>query len=77
MKPTRWVPLVAIAAIALAVGWVLIDLVERVSGRILDVPWLAAIALWVLALGVLGWTMLSRGRLGHRGHHGGHAADPR
>ena len=66
MKPTRWVPLVAIGAIALAVGWVLIDLVERLSGRILDVPWLAAIALWVLALGVLGWTVLSRGRLDHR-----------
>lgn len=63
MKPTRWVPLVAIAAIALAVGWVLVDLVERMAGRILGVPWLAAIGLWVLALGVLGWTVLSRGRL--------------
>lgn len=66
MKPTRWVPLVAIAAVALAVGWVLVDLVERAAGRILDVPWLAAIALWVLALGVLGWTVLSHGRLGDR-----------
>lgn len=66
MKPTRWVPLVAIAAIALAVGWVLVDVVERVAGRILEVPWLAAIALWVLALGVLGWAVLSRGRLGHK-----------
>lgn len=64
MKPTRWVPLVAIAAIALAVGWVLVDLVERVAGRILGVPWLAAVAMWVLALGVLGWALLSRGRLG-------------
>jgi hypothetical protein len=65
VRPTRWVPLVAIAAIALAVGWVLVDAVERVAGRILGVPWLAAVALWVLALGVLGWTLLSRGRLGH------------
>lgn len=64
MKPTRWVPLIAIAAIALAVGWVLVDLVERLAGRILGVPWLAAIGLWVLALGVLGWAALSRGRLG-------------
>ena len=64
MKPTRWVPLIAIAAVALAVGWVLVDLVERMAGRVLGVPWLAAVALWVLALGVLGWTMLSRGRLG-------------
>ena len=66
MNQTRWVPLVAIAAIALAVGWVLVDVVERVSGRILGVPWLAAVALWVLALGVLGWTLLSRGRLGEK-----------
>lgn len=64
MRPTRWVPLVAIAAIALAVGWVLVDLVERAAGRILGVPWLAAVAMWVLALGVLGWALLSRGRLG-------------
>jgi hypothetical protein len=62
MKPTRWVPLVAIAAIAMAVGWVLVDLVERVAGRILGVPWLAAVALWVLALGVLGWTVLVAAR---------------
>jgi hypothetical protein len=64
MRQTRWVPLVAIAAIALAVGWVLVDVVERVGGRILGVPWLAALALWVLALAVLGWALLSRGRLG-------------
>lgn len=66
MKPTRWVALVATAAIALAVGWVLIDIVERAAGRILEVPWLAAVALWVLAIGVLGWALLSRGRLGGR-----------
>lgn len=64
MRPTRWVPLVAITAIALAVGWVLVDVVERLAGRILGVPWLAAVALWVLAIGVLGWALLSRGRLG-------------
>lgn len=70
MKPTRWVPLVAIAAIALAVGWVLVDLVERMAGRVLGVPWLAAVALWVLALGVLGWAALSRGRLGGKPRSG-------
>ena len=70
MKPTKWVPLVAIAAIALAVGWVLVDLVDRVAGRILGVPWLAAVALWVLAIGVLGWALLSRGRLGHKSSSG-------
>ena len=74
MKPTRWVPLVAIAAIALAVGWVLVDLVERFAGRILGVPLLAAVALWVLAIGVLGWALLSRGRLGHKPTSGPAAA---
>lgn len=64
MKPTRWVPLVAITAIGLAIGWVLVDAVERVTGRILGVPWLAAGALWVLALAVLGWALLSRDRIG-------------
>lgn len=64
MKPTRWVPLIAIAAIGLAAGWVLVDVVERVTGRILGVPWLAAGALWVLALAVLGWALLSRDRIG-------------
>ena len=70
MTQTRWVPLVAIAAVALAVGWVLVDLVERIAGRILSVPWLAAGALWVLALGVLGWALLSRGRLGRKPRSG-------
>lgn len=70
MKPTRWVPLIAIAAVALAVGWVLVDLVERMAGRVLGVPWLAAVALWLLALGVLGWTVLSRGRLGGKPRSG-------
>lgn len=64
MKPTRWVPLVSITAIALAIGWVTVDIVDAVTGRILGVPWLAAAGLWVLALAVLGWTLLSRGRLG-------------
>lgn len=76
MKPTRWVPLVAITAVALAVGWVLVDLVERLAGRILGVPWLAAVALWVLALGVLGWTVLSRERLGHKRPSGPAAVSP-
>ena len=66
MTPTRWVPLVSITAIALAIGWVTVDIVDGVTGRILGVPWLAAAGLWVLALAVLGWTLLSRGRLGDR-----------
>lgn len=63
MKPTRVVPLVSLAAIGLAIGWVAVELVDRLSGRILSVPWLAAGALWLLALAVLAWAVISRSSL--------------
>ena len=63
MKPTRLVPLVILAAIGLAVGWVAVHLVERFASRILSVPWAAAIGLVVLAVAVLIWAVVSRPRL--------------
>ena len=60
MTPTRWVTLAGIAAVGVAVGWVAVLLVDRIVGRILVVPWLAAGALWVLAVAVVVWTLLSR-----------------
>ena len=60
MRPTRVVPLVSLAAIGLAVGWIAVLLVERMAGRILSVPWLAAGALWLLAIAVLVWAVISR-----------------
>ncbi len=60
MKPTGWVTLVGVSAIGVAVGWVAVLLVDRLAGRILVVPWLAAGALWVLALAVVVWALLSR-----------------
>lgn len=63
MKPTRVVPLVSLAAIGLAIGWVAVELVGRLAGRILSVPWLAAGALWLLALAVLAWAVISRSSL--------------
>lgn len=60
MKPTRWVGLLAMAAVGLAIGWVAVDLVSRFSGRILGVPWLAPAALWILALAILIWAVVSR-----------------
>jgi hypothetical protein len=65
MKSTGWGVLLGTAAVGLAVGWVLVDAVARMSGRIMGVPWLAAGALWVLAIGIVGWAVLSRGRIGH------------
>ncbi|MGI9197051.1 MAG: DUF3180 domain-containing protein [Candidatus Nanopelagicales bacterium] len=60
MKPTRVVPLLVLAAVGLAVGWVAVDLVDRLGGRILSVPWIASGALWLLAFGVLAWAIISR-----------------
>ena len=60
MKPTRWVVLFAIAAVGLGIGWVAVELVERIAGRVLGVPWIAPAALWILALAVLVWAVVSR-----------------
>jgi len=57
------VPLIVLAAIGLAVGWVAVQLVERFAGRILLVPWAAAIGLVLLAVAVLIWAVVSRPRL--------------
>ena len=63
MKPTRWVPLAILAAVGLAAGWIAVDMVERFAGRILVVPSLAAVGLWILAVGILIWAIVSRGSL--------------
>ena len=60
MKSTKVVPLIALAAIGLAFGWVAVTLVDRFAGRILSVPWLAPATLWLLALAVLAWAVISR-----------------
>ena len=63
MKPTRIVPLLLLGAIGLAIGWVAVHIVERFGGRILSVPWAAAIGLVLLAGAVLIWALVSRPRL--------------
>ncbi len=63
MKPTRWVPLTILLAIGLAIGWIAVDMVERFAGRVLVVPSLAALGLWILALGILIWALISRNAL--------------
>lgn len=60
VKPTRWVPLLVCAAVGLAIGWLSVLLFDRASGRVLTVPWLAPGALWILALAVLIWAVVSR-----------------
>lgn len=66
MTPTRIRTLVAMAAIAAAVGWGVVQVVDAWLGRLVPVPWLAAAALWLLAGAVLYWTISSRPRLQRR-----------
>jgi len=63
MSVTRIRTLVVLALIAGATGWALVTLMHSQSGRILPVPWLAAVTMWVLAIVVLIWALVSRPRL--------------
>lgn len=44
-------------------GWILAQLTESFASRYLPVPWLAALAVWLLAISLLMWTVLVRPRL--------------
>jgi len=63
MTPTRLRTLAAIAAITLALGWLLVAVVDQFWGRLLQVPWTAAAALAMMALSLLIWALLARPRL--------------
>ena len=63
MGATRISLLVALAAIAAVLGYAGVTIVAGQSGQVLQVPWLAAATLWVLALALLMWAVLSRPRL--------------
>ena len=65
IKRTSIAWLVIVALIGIAVGWVVVRVVEALAGRILAVPLIASIGLWALALGVLAWAVVSRPRLTH------------
>lgn len=62
--------LLALFVLAGSVGWGTLQLVEAWVGRLLPVPWTAAVTLWLLAVALLFWALLSRPRLlrkeGHR-----------
>lgn len=63
MKPTKIGLLIAIAAIAGAIGWGLVQVVDSWSGRVVPLPWLAAAALWMVGGAVLYWAVSSKPRL--------------
>ena len=63
MMPTRTRTLLALAVVAGALGWGLVQIVDSWTGRLLPVPWLAAAAVWLLAAATLYWAVASRPRL--------------
>jgi hypothetical protein len=62
--------LVGILALSGAIGWAVGAMLAGQFGRILPVPWLAAMTVWLVAGALVVWTLLSRPRLlkkpGHR-----------
>lgn len=69
MTPTRPGVLVAVALVAFGCGLLLVVVVDAVAGRLLLVPWGAALAMALVALAVLGWAVLARPRLQRRPGH--------
>jgi hypothetical protein len=63
MQPTRIRFLIALAVLAGAVGWSVVAVIQGQSGRTLPVPWLAAVTMWVLAISLGAWALISRPRL--------------
>lgn len=66
MTPTRIRLLLLIALVAGVVGWALATLADSVAGRYLPVPLSAAVAVWMLALGLGMWALIVRPRLSGR-----------
>jgi len=66
MSPTRIRLLLALAAVAAAVGWGLARLVDAYAGRSLPVPWTAPVAMAVLAVTVALWARGTRDRLARK-----------
>jgi hypothetical protein len=69
MTPTRPGTLLAVALVAFGAGVLLVVLIDAAANRLLLVPWGAALAMGLVALAVLGWTLLARPRLLRRPGH--------
>ena len=63
MTPTRLRLLALIAVVAGVVGWVLATIADSIFERYLPVPWSAALAMWLLAVGLGMWGLIVRPRL--------------
>jgi len=74
MQPTRPRTLALLALVAAVFGVALPAIWDRASSRLMPVPWLAAVVLFVLAAALLWWTIGVRQRLS--GKPGGPRIDP-
>lgn len=70
MTPTRIRLLLALGVLAGSIGWGVSVIFDNQSGRVVPIPWLAALTLWLLAIALFIWTLLARPRIkalpGHR-----------
>lgn len=66
MTPTRFRLLALIAVTAGVVGWVLATIADSILERYLPVPWSAAVAMWLLGIGLGMWGVIVRPRLQRR-----------
>ncbi|MGI9136729.1 MAG: DUF3180 domain-containing protein [Candidatus Nanopelagicales bacterium] len=66
MGTTRVRLLLVLAVIAAVIGYAVVTVIADQSGQVIQVPWLAAATLWVLALALFIWAWLSRPRLQRR-----------
>lgn len=62
MRPTTARLLLLMAFVAGVLGWMLADWVDD-QGRLIEVPWLSVVVVWVVAIFVLVWTLVSRKRI--------------
>jgi Protein of unknown function (DUF3180) len=63
VKPTRLRLLLAIFVVTAVLGWVFASVVESLVSRYLPLPWTAAVAIWVLVVGLAMWGWIVRPRL--------------
>jgi hypothetical protein len=63
VTPTRIRLLAILFVIAAVFGWAIGNWISGQAGRVIPIPWLAAATMWVLAIAIGIWTLLSRPRL--------------